>query len=175
MIEQNVQVVRCQDERLWVRLGSQPGCTVCDEGKGCGAGLFTKLISRKPVELELPRNGLSVLPGQMMTLAFPEQVYIKLVLMSYGWPLLAALAGGLAGHSLGSWLQLGLVQLDMSTLFCGLLGGAIVMRQIRKQNGTAEFLNGLQSLVYFPAITPNICNKGGAETSNDDGSSRNSI
>jgi len=32
MIEQNVQVVRCSDERMWVRMGSQSGCTVCDSG-----------------------------------------------------------------------------------------------------------------------------------------------
>jgi sigma-E factor negative regulatory protein RseC len=106
MIEQNVQVVRCLNERLWVRMGSQAGCTACDNGQGCGAGLFAKLLQRKPLVIELDRNGLDVEAGQMVTLAFPEQVYLKLVLASYGWPLLSALAGAFAGHGLGRWLQL---------------------------------------------------------------------
>ena len=93
MIEQNVQVVRCQEKRVWVRLGSQTGCTACDNGNGCGAGIFAKLLQRKPVILELAQNDMSVEPGQMVTLAFSEQVYLKLVFASYGWPLLAALAG----------------------------------------------------------------------------------
>jgi len=98
MIEQNVRVLRCQGERMWIRMGSQSGCTACDNGKGCGAGLFAKLLQRKPVEIELARSDLSIEAGQMLTLAFPEQVYIKLVLASYGWPLLAALLPHMAGH-----------------------------------------------------------------------------
>ncbi len=92
MIEQNVQVLRCDGESLCVRMGSQPGCTACDNGKGCGAGLFASLIRHKPVVLELARNGLDVEAGQMLTIAFPEQVYMKMVLVCYGWPLMAALA-----------------------------------------------------------------------------------
>ena len=72
MIEQNVQVLRCSNEKLWVRMGSQSGCTACDSGKGCGAGLFAKLLQRKPVTLELARKDLEVKVGQMLTLAFPE-------------------------------------------------------------------------------------------------------
>jgi positive regulator of sigma E activity len=170
MIEQNVQIVRCQDERLWVRLGSQSGCSACDDGKGCGAGLFAKLIRQKPVVLELPQKGLSVVPGQMLTLAFPERVYIKLVLTSYGWPLLAALAGGMAGHSLGMRYQWAPVQIDMSTLLCGLLGSAIVMHLVRKRHAAGDFFNGLQSLVYYPAVTPNMCSRSDPEITGDDGS-----
>ena len=36
-----------------VRVGGQSGCAACDAGKGCGAGLFGKLLRRNPVELEL--------------------------------------------------------------------------------------------------------------------------
>ena len=105
MIEQNVQVMRCDRENIWVRMGSRSGCTACDNGKGCGAGLFSKLVQRKPVILKLARNELKVETGQMLTLAFPEQVYMKLVLSSYGWPLTAAIAGAFAGYSLATWGQ----------------------------------------------------------------------
>ena len=121
MIEQNVQVLRCENERLWVRMGSRSGCTACDNGKGCGAGLFAKLIRNKPVILELPRNNLEVESGQMLTLAVPEQIYLKLVFASYGWPLLAALGGAFAGYSLAAWLQLSPVLVDAATLVGGIL------------------------------------------------------
>lgn len=167
MIEQNVQVVRCQDDRLWVRLGSQSGCTACDNGNGCGAGLFARLLQRKPVVLELKRNDLSVKAGQMLTLAFPEQVYLKLIFASYGWPLLAALAGAFAGLGLGMWLQLGLAQVDILTLFAGLLAGGFVMRMIRTKTNTDTILNALDTAIYFPSDTPNMCTRGGKNFKTD--------
>ena len=90
MIEQNVQVVRCSNSRMWVRMGSQSGCTACDNGNGCGAGVFAKLLQTKPVVMELACNDENIRVGQMVTLGFPEQVYLKLVFSHYGWPLLAA-------------------------------------------------------------------------------------
>ena len=158
MIEQNVQVVRCQNDGLWVRMGSQSGCTACDNGNGCGAGLFAKLLRGKPVIIELPRNDMKVEPGQMLTLSLPEQAYVKLILACYGWPLLAALAGVFAGHSLGTWLQFGPMLLDLGALFCGLLVGGFVMRLIRNRSKTGDFLSSLKTTVYFSSATPNMCN-----------------
>jgi len=163
MIEQNVQVVRCGDEHIWVRLGSQTGCTACDNGNGCGAGVFAKLLQRKPVVIELARNDISVEPGQMVTLAFPEQVYIKLVTTSYGWPLLAALAGAIAGHGLGVWLQFGPVMIDAGTLVFGLLAGGFAMRLIKNRKNADTVLNSLHMTVYYPSATPNMCKRSAEE------------
>lgn len=157
MIEQNVQVLRCNDEKLWVRMGSQSGCTACDNGKGCGAGLFAKLIRHKPVVMELARKDLKVEAGQMLTLAFPERLYMKLVLASYGWPLLAALAGACAGYGLGSWLQLGPVSIDVITLTGGVFATWLVMRFIRGRKTTATILKALDMTVCLPSSTPNLC------------------
>lgn len=159
MIEQNVQVVRCQEKRIWVRLGSQTGCTACDNGNGCGAGVFAKLLQRKPVVLELARNDMSVEPGQMVTLAFSEQVYLKLVFASYGWPLLAALAGAFAGHGLATWLQVGPALIDMAALTGGVLAGGFVMRLIKNRRIMETVLNSLQTTVYYPSVTPNMCSR----------------
>jgi positive regulator of sigma E activity len=159
MIEQNVQVVRCQEKRLWVRLGSQTGCTACDNGNGCGAGIFAKLLQRKPVILELARNDMSVEPGQMVTLAFSEQVYLKLVLASYGWPLLAALAGAFAGHGLATWLAVGPALIDVAALSGGLLAGGFVMRSIKNRKNMETVLNSLQTTVYYPSATPDMCSR----------------
>ena len=157
MIEQNVQLVRCQDEKIWVRMGSQSGCTACDNGLGCGAGLFAKLLKRKPVVIELARKGLHAEPGQMVTLAFSEQVYLKLVLASYGWPLLALLVGAYAGHGLGIWLNLAPALNDAITLGCGLLAGIFILRFLKSRNYPGMALKSLRMTVCNPSATPNIC------------------
>lgn len=142
-----------------MRIGSQSGCTACDNGNGCGAGLFAKLLRRKSDILELARNNLNVEPGQMVTLAFPEQIYIKLVLASYGWPLLAAMAGAFTGHALATWLQVGPLGTDLGTLSGGLLVGGLVMRLNKNQKNADTFLNSLCATVYFPSVAPNMCSR----------------
>jgi sigma-E factor negative regulatory protein RseC len=163
MIEQNVQLVRCQDEKVWVRMGSQSGCTACDNGHGCGAGLFAKLLQRKPVVIELEQKGLVAEPGQMVTLAFSEQVYIKLVLASYGWPLLAALTGAFVGYGLGTWLSLGPVVVDAFTLGFGLLASIFTLRWIRRRYSPDAVLKSLHMTVCYPSSTPDMCTRGRSE------------
>lgn len=164
MIEQNVQVVRCDSERLWVRLGSQSGCSACDDGKGCGAGVFARLLQRKPEIIELARGDIEVKPGQMVTLAFPEQVYLKMVLAYYGWPLLAALIGAFAGYGIGAWFQFEGALLDAATLIGGILAGVGAMRVLKRQKSTRLVLDSLQMAVCYPSPTPNMCSGTKAET-----------
>jgi len=158
MIEQNVQVLQCTDEQLKVRIGAQTGCTACDNGMGCGAGLFAKLIQRKPVILELARNDIEVEAGQMLTLAFPEQLYLKLVIASYGWPLLAAIAGAFAGYSAAAWMQFSPVITDAVTLAGGVLFAWTSMRLISNHKAAEAILNSLNITVCVPSSTPNMCN-----------------
>ena len=157
MIEQNVHVLQCNDERVWVRMGSQTGCTACDNGQGCGAGLFAKLLRRKPVVLELARNDVDVEAGQMLTLAFPEQLFMKLVLTSYGWPLLAALAGAYAGFVAGSELQLGSQMTDVLTLVAGGLAAWVILRLLRRTNMAESVLKSLNMTVCRTSETPDMC------------------
>jgi len=157
MIEQNVQVLRCDKNSLWVRMGTRSGCTACDNGKGCGAGLFAKLIQRKPVILELARNDVKVEAGQMLTLAFPGQVYMKLVLASYGWPLMAALFGATAGYSLTTWAGFRVAAIDAATLAGGVLAAWLSMRLFRKQGTEETILNSLHMTIVIPSSTPNMC------------------
>jgi len=157
MIEQNVQVVRCSDNRMWVRMGSQSGCTACDNGNGCGAGVFAKLLQNKPVIMELERSDTQIQTGQMVTLGFPEQVYLKLIFAYYGWPLLAALTGAYVAWQLGTWAELATGLLDLATFGGGLLSGGVLLRILKKQQNTDAFLKSLQTTVYIPSVTPNMC------------------
>lgn len=164
MIEQNVRVVRCRDDRIWVRMGAQSGCTACDNGQGCGAGLFAKLLRKKPVVIELARKGLEVEPGQMVTLAFPEQVYLKLVLASYGWPLMAAIGGAFAGNGIGNWLQLGPAAVDAATLGCGLLAVFCLVRAVKSRKTAGTMIDSLHMTACHPSITPGMCHSGRPDT-----------
>ena len=167
MIEQNVQVVRCNEQRIFVRMGSQSGCSACDNGHGCGAGVFARLLQRKPAIIELERRDIEVSPGQMVTLAFSEQVYLKVVLAYYGWPLLAGLCGAFAGYSLAARLQFGALALDAFTLLGGMLAGGMAMRILKRQKSTDAVLDALQMAVYYPSATPDMCNGAATELKRD--------
>lgn len=169
MIEQNVQVLRFQDDRLWVQMGSQSGCSACEDGKGCGAGVFSGLLRRKPVVLELPRNSLEIRVGQMVTLAIPEKVYIGLVLGSYGWPLLAALAGGIGGFMILTRIQVGPVLMDAGTLVSAVFSGYLAVRLYAGRNQAPGLTQKLQSLVYYSAANPNMCKRNGAQAAGESG------
>lgn len=157
MIEQNVQVVRCRDQRIWVRVGAQAGCSVCADGKGCGAGVFSSLLQHKPAIIELARQDIDVRPGQMVTLAFPEQVYLQVVLAYYGWPLLAALLGALAGYALANWFQFEALLLDVSTLVGGILAGGMLLQVLNRTRSSGSALDSLQMAVHQTSPTPDMC------------------
>jgi len=157
MIEQNVQVVRCSGDRMWVRMGSQSGCTACDSGNGCGAGVFSKLLQGKPVIMELACTDTSIRPGQMVTLGFPEQTYLRMVFAYYGWPLLAALVGAFIAYRIGIWLESGPAILDLATLAGGLLAGGLVLRALKKGDSAEALLKSLQTTIYIPSATANMC------------------
>ena len=126
-------------------------------GQGCGAGLFAKLLRSKPVVLELARADLDVEAGQMLTLAISESGYVKMVFASYGWPLLAALAGALAGHGLGTWLGFGKGPVDGITLLGGILAAWLSIRLTRRLGIAHIFMNSMNISICFPSTTPNIC------------------
>jgi len=129
----------------------------CDNGKGCGAGLFAKLIQRKSVTLKLPRNEIDVQAGQMLTLAFPGQMYMKLVLATYGWPLVAAIGGAVTGHSLTAWAGFHPALIDAVTFAGGVLAAWLAMRVFRSRDSEKTILSSLNMTVCIPSNTPNMC------------------
>lgn len=159
MIEQNVQVIRCDNKTVWIRLGSQSGCSACDKGQGCGAGVFAKLLQGKPVLLQLADPDGLYRVGQMVTLKLPERLYLKMVLVSYAWPLLAALSGGWAAFVIASRFQLSNVLLDAATLAGGLLVAALVMRVTRLRGTSESVLNEMKMAACAPSASPGMCQK----------------
>ncbi len=134
MIEQQGRVVAVAGDTASVRLGGMSGCPACDAGRGCGAGVFGRLLKRRPVVLELD-NLARAEQGQAVMVGIPEGIFLRLVARFYLWPLLAGLAGAVLGHYLSaSWFP-GPVLTDLTALASGLFAGGMVARRNRAVSG----------------------------------------
>lgn len=160
MIEQQGLVVAVSGEIASVQLGGNSGCPACDAGKGCGAGVFGRLLQRKPVILEL-HNQPGAKPGQAVLVGLPESLFLRLVFGFYLFPLLAGLAGAVIGHYLSVRLQLGAGAQDSIVLLVAVLAGAFVLRWNKRRNrvGHGEFPQNIavRLLRVLEPNTPDQC------------------
>ena len=131
MIEQQGRVVAADGTRVRIRLGGTSGCTACDAGRGCGAGVFGRLLRRRPVELEFD-NRIGATPGQAVMIGLPESLFLALTLRFYLLPLLAGLAGAVAGHWLASRAGLEGAVLDLAAAAGGIVLAILVLRRTRR-------------------------------------------
>jgi sigma-E factor negative regulatory protein RseC len=127
MLEQQGQVVATTGGRVSVRLGGRSGCAACDAGRGCGAGLFGRLLRRRPVVLEFD-NHLDARCGEEVLVGVSEQWFLRLVARFYLVPLLAGLGGAALGHHVSVMLLLGAAGRDLLVLACAVAGGALALR-----------------------------------------------
>ena len=121
-------------DRARVRLGGQSGCPACDAGRGCGAGLFGKLLRRRPVVLDL-ENHVRAQPSQPVLVGIPEALFVRLVTRMYLLPLLVGLLGAAAAHTLALNFGAGAASADAWTLAGAVAGGAAALFHGRKQAG----------------------------------------
>lgn len=126
MIAQQGRVVATTNDNAVVRIGGTSGCAACDAGKGCGAGVFGRLLRNRQVTVEVP-NRIRADVGQAVELGISEQRFLALVLRLYAVPLLAGLLGAMAGFGVAIRFGFVGVALDAWTLAAGLLvaGGAL--------------------------------------------------
>jgi len=136
MIEQQGMIVAVVNGKACVRLGGSSGCSSCDAGRGCGAGVFGRLLKRKPVILEL-ENQVGAQQGQPVMVGIPEALYLRMIARLYLYPLLAAIAGAAIGYYLFVSAESDPASSDMITLLCGLAGGAAVI--LWNRIGSREF------------------------------------
>jgi len=134
MIEQQGLVVAVSSETASVQLGGNSGCTACNAGKGCGAGIFGRLLKRKPVVLEL-RNGPGARVGQSVMVGLPETLFLRLIFNFYLFPLLAGLAGAVIGHYVSVRLKVGSAASDGLALLGAVLASAFALKWNRQRNG----------------------------------------
>lgn len=127
MLEQQGQVIATADGQASVRLGGRSGCVACDAGRGCGAGLFGKLLRRRPLVLEL-ENRLEARTGQGVIVGVPEAWFLRVVARFYLLPLLAGLGGAAFGHYLSVKIQAGPATRDLLALAAGIAVAAAAVR-----------------------------------------------
>ena len=136
MIEQQGVVVASSGGQAQVRLGGRAGCSACDAGRGCGAGIFGRLLRRRPVVLSL-ENALAAGQGQAVVVGLPETWFLTLVTRFYLYPLLAGLVGAILGHYVSSKFEPGAAVLDAAALLGALLAGMAAVWHNRRWS--AEF------------------------------------
>jgi sigma-E factor negative regulatory protein RseC len=139
MIEQQGQVVSVSLDHVGVRLGGYSGCPACDAGKGCGAGVFGRLLNNRPVTLELS-NELDSRVGQSVIVGLPETLLLVLVARLYLLPLLAGLAGAVIGHYISGSYGASEAMTDGVTLLGAVLAGSLILVWNRKRE--SEFPAG---------------------------------
>lgn len=130
MLEQQGEVISTGGGRASVRLGGRSGCAACDAGNGCGAGVFGRLLRRRPVILEF-ENHLDAHPGQAVVVGIPEAWFLRLTARFYLFPLLAGLGGAACGHYLSVMFQAGSAGRDVMALAGALLSAAAAIRWSR--------------------------------------------
>ena len=136
MIEQRGRVVAATAGRAWVRLGGQNGCARCDAGRGCGAGIFGRLLRGRSVVLEMD-NAIDAGNGQPVVVGLPESWLLRLAGRFYLLPLLAGLGGAVIGHYLGTVSAKDPAVVDIWALLVGLAAGVIAVW--RNRHWSREF------------------------------------
>jgi sigma-E factor negative regulatory protein RseC len=132
LIEQQGKVVSAANGSIQVRLGASSGCLACDAGKGCGAGVFGRLLQRRPVIVEF-ENSLGADEGQAVVVGLPETLFMALVTRLYLLPLLAGLAGAVCGHWMAGTMVLGPGLTDFMALIGAVLAATFVSRKNRSR------------------------------------------
>jgi len=132
MIEQQGQVEAVVGHKIRVRLGGRSGCAACEAGRGCGAGVFGRMFKREPVLMEF-ENQLEASCGQAVVVGLPDRLFLGLVVRLYLLPLLAGLAGAVAGHYMSLELQIEQAGSDAMTLIVAVLAGSLVFWRYRKK------------------------------------------
>lgn len=143
MIEQQGRVVAVLPLQACIEVGPADGCNRCASGKGCGAGLFVRLINRKPTRLLIDSTE-QLHPGQRVTIGIPENLFLRWVMCLYGLPLAAAFAVAIPVQLLSGYFTLSTGQTDLLVLVASLSGFIAVLLIMKRR-----FASGLSESSLF--------------------------
>lgn len=99
-IEERARVLRAEHGTAWLHCESQAGCQRCAEGRGCGGGVFARLLKRRLEEMPV-ENTLGVAAGDAVLVGLEPAAVQNAALMMYGLPLAGLLSGAVFGSMLG--------------------------------------------------------------------------
>lgn len=159
MIEQQGQVVRIQKNNAFVRVGATAGCPACEAGKGCGGGIFARLVPKKSVTLEVKIyiDSPKISVGQQVILGLPEIYFLRWTGLMFGLPLVV----GLVAASLAQWLrnsrfpEMTSTSTDILVLLVALIAAGCSLLFIRKQS--LQNLNATKQLSLLSVMPVSSC------------------
>lgn len=115
-----------------VNIGGVSGCPACDAGKGCGAGIFGRLLRDRKVDVRVP-NSIDAITGQSVNLGITERRFLALVFALYVWPLLAGLLGVIAAFVIAARVGLSGMNADLAGLLAGIAAAAWALFRSRRK------------------------------------------
>ena len=92
MILQPARVIAVEAHRVRLLVDPPAGCGACLAGRGCGAGLFARLLPATPAEISLPRPG-GLDPAAPMALAIEEHALGRQAVFVYAGAVAAFVSG----------------------------------------------------------------------------------
>lgn len=98
-LEAGASVVRTSGSVAWVRAERPAGCGRCAEVGGCASQRLSRLLGGAPRTIRV-ENSFGARSGERVTLSIPEGAMAGASLAAYGIPLLALLAGAVAGGAI---------------------------------------------------------------------------
>lgn len=149
MIEQAGRVIAREGAYVSVELGATTGCAACDAGRGCGAGVFGRLLNPKPSRIRL-LNAIDAPVGMTVLVGIPEAAYLKLLLRLYLLPLIAGLVGAAIGLNVSIQAGTDRLMQDVITLALAVLCGGLALAFIPARQGRLADHLGIELL---PAST----------------------
>lgn len=153
MIEQQGKIVQRSDNLVRVRIGPSTGCSACDAGQGCGAGIFGRLLRRKATTVGLP-NVIGAQEGQAVTVGIPESVFLRLLMRFYLYPLCTGLAGAVIGHQIAVKSSAEPVMVDLISVLGAVALAGLALWISRRVNAGMPGESGMQ-LLRIAGSAPN--------------------
>ncbi|NHZ69828.1 MAG: Fis family transcriptional regulator [Thermotogales bacterium] len=129
MLEETAQVVRIDDDEVWVETQRRSTCASCAAEKGCGTATLAKVLGRRRTLVRvLSDQPLRV--GDQVVIGIREQALVR-----YAVPVLLLLLGGFVGelgaqHFLWDNAEIASMVLGISGLIAGLFWLRRFTRQI---------------------------------------------
>lgn len=119
-------MLRVADGVAWLRCESQAGCQRCAEGRGCGGGIFARLLGDRLQEIPVSVTEPVEADDWVMVGLEPVAVQNAAFLM-YGLPLGLLLLGAIIGDRVGG--DLPALLLGGLGLAAGFVGARLLSRQ----------------------------------------------
>lgn len=120
MIEQIATVLAVEKTGVWLGTTPVATCNACQVSGDCGTGIVAKTMTPRQNRFFVSTT-LSLLPGEQVTIATPEQQLVNAALLVYLLPLVLLLASAMLVHLIWQPAEGWLILAALAGIGCGLL------------------------------------------------------